>query len=42
MTYVLQMAEDDHAVVDEGVIKALHFMMLKHDLAKSPGRWRGG
>jgi Fic family protein len=42
MTYVLQMAEDDHAVVDEGVIKALHFMMLKHDLSKSPGRWRGG
>jgi Fic family protein len=42
MTYVLQMAEDDGAMVDEGVIKALHFMMLKHDLAKSPGRWRPG
>jgi Fic family protein len=42
MTYFLQMAEDDHAVIDEGVIKALHFMMLKHDLSKSPGRWRGG
>src|SRR6202451_3016009 len=42
MTYVLQVAEDDDAVVDEGVIKALHFMMLKHDLSKSPGRWRGG
>jgi len=42
MTYVLHMAEDDHAVVDAGVIKALHFMMLKHDLSKSPGRWRGG
>jgi Fic family protein len=34
--------EDDGAVVDEGVIKALHFMMMKHDLSKSPGRWRGG
>jgi Fic family protein len=42
MTYVLQVAEDDDAVVDEGVIKALHFMMLKHDISKSPGRWRGG
>jgi Fic family protein len=42
MTYVLQVAEDDHAAIDEGVIKALHFMMLKHDLSKSPGRWRGG
>ena len=42
MTYVLQVAEDEDAVVDEGVIKALHFMMLKHDLSKSPGRWRPG
>lgn len=42
MTYVLQAAEDETAVVDEGMIKALHFMMLKHDIAKSPGRWRTG
>ena len=42
MTYVLQVAEDKDAVIDEGMIKALHFMMLKHDLAKSPGRWRPG
>jgi Fic family protein len=42
MTYMLQVADDDHAVIDEGMIKALHFMMLKHDLSKSPGRWRPG
>jgi Fic family protein len=42
MTYVLQVAEDEDAPVDEGTIKALHFMMLKHDLSKSPGRWRPG
>jgi Fic family protein len=42
MTYVLQLAQDPQAVIDEGTLKALHFMMLKHDLAKSPGRWRGG
>ena len=42
MTYVLQVADDDNAVIDEGMIKALHFMMLKHDLSKSPGRWRPG
>jgi Fic family protein len=42
MTYVLQVAEDDGAIVDEGMIKALHFMMLGHDLSKSPGRWRPG
>lgn len=42
MTYVLQVAQDGGATVDEGLIKALHFMMIKHDLEKSPGRWRPG
>ena len=42
MTYVLQIADDQMMKVDEGVLKSLHFMMLKHDLAKNPGRWRPG
>ena len=43
MTYVLQIATDeDSAAVDEGLLKSLHFMMIKHDLAKNPGRWRPG
>src|SRR5665213_543951 len=42
MTYVLQVAEDENAEIDAGMIKALHFMMLKHDLSKGPGRWRPG
>lgn len=42
MTYVLQVAQDETATIDEGLIKALHFMMIKHDLPKSPGRWRPG
>lgn len=43
MTYVLQLAKDDTvATVDEGLLKSLHFMMIKHDLAKNPGRWRPG
>jgi Fic family protein len=42
MTYVLQVAQDPNAVVDEGLVKALHFMMLKHDLDKGPGLWRPG
>lgn len=42
MTYVLQVAYDDTAPIDAGLLKALHFMMLKHELAKSPGRWRPG
>jgi Fic family protein len=42
MTYVLQVAEDDTLSVDEGLLKSLHFMMIKHDLSKNPGRWRPG
>lgn len=42
MTYVLQIADDDAMKIDEGLLKSLHFMMLKHDLAKNPGKWRPG
>src|SRR6476646_680156 len=42
MTYVLQIADDDSLDVDEGLLKSLHFMMLKYDLKKNPGRWRPG
>ena len=41
MTYVLQIADDDMKV-DAGLLKSLHFMMLKHDLGKNPGRIRPG
>jgi Fic family protein len=40
MTYVLQIAQDPTAKVDAGLLKSLHFMMLKHRLDKNPGRWR--
>jgi len=42
MTYVLQLARGETPNVDEGLIKSLHFMMLKYDLAKNPGQWRPG
>jgi Fic family protein len=42
MTYVLQIADDDSLDLDEGLLKSLHFMMLKYDLSKHPGRWRPG
>lgn len=42
MTYVLQIAQDPAAKVDAGLLKSLHFMMLKHRLDKDPGRWRPG
>lgn len=42
MTYVLQIAQDPAGKVDAGLLKSLHFMMLKHRLDKDPGRWRPG
>jgi len=42
MTYVLALAEERDLVVDLALIKSLHFMMLKYDLGKRPGRWRRG
>jgi Fic family protein len=42
MTYVLQIAEDEALEIEEGLIKSLHFMMIKHDLRKNPGQWRPG
>jgi Fic family protein len=42
MTYVLQIANDDDLKIDSGLLKSLHFMMLKHDLGKNPGRLRPG
>jgi Fic family protein len=43
MTYVLQVAQDPAPpTIDEGLLKALHFMMIRHDLQKNPGRWRPG
>lgn len=42
MTYVIQLADDPHFEYDEALIRGLHYMMLKYDLSKSPGRWRPG
>jgi Fic family protein len=40
--YVLQMAGDPHFVIDASAIRGMHYMMLAHDLEKSPGRYRTG
>lgn len=40
MTYVLQLARAGEPKVDQGLLKSLHFMMIKHDLSKNPGQWR--
>lgn len=42
LTYVMQLADDPYFEYDEALIRSLHYMMLKYDLDKSPGRWRPG
>ncbi|MHB1474519.1 MAG: Fic family protein [Dermatophilaceae bacterium] len=40
--YVLAMAGDEQFVLDASAIRSMHFMMLAHDVAKSPGSYRAG
>jgi Fic family protein len=42
MTYARGLADDPHFTYSEGLIRSLHFMMMQHDLGKSPGRYRPG
>jgi len=42
LTYIQQLADDVDFILDESLLRSLHFMMLGHDLAKSPGRYRRG
>lgn len=40
--YVLQMVGDPHFVIDTSAMRSMHYMMLAHDLSKSPGQYRAG
>ena len=40
MTYILQTAEDPTFEFGKQFLKSLHFMMLEHEINKSPGQWR--
>ncbi|MDN5748130.1 MAG: Fic family protein [Pseudonocardia sp.] len=42
MTYIQQLADDPHALLDASLLRSLHFMMLGHDLRNSPGQYRRG
>ena len=42
LTYVRELAEDPSFAYQESLLRSLHFMMLGHDLTKSPGRYRQG
>jgi Fic family protein len=42
MTYVLRLAVDPYFKYSGDLLRSLHYMMLEHDLSKSPGQWRTG
>jgi len=42
MSYVLQLADDPHMTLDPSLVRSLHYMLLSHDIGKSPGRFRTG
>lgn len=42
LTYVLSVAAEPGFIIDESVLRSMHFMLLEHELAKSPGRYRNG
>jgi Fic family protein len=42
MTYVIQLARDEHFELSPSLIRSLHFMMTEYDLDAGPGLWRPG
>lgn len=43
MDYIIQLSKEPAAYnYNEGAILGMHFMMMKYDLSKNPGRWRPG
>jgi Fic family protein len=42
LTYILQAASDPYFEFSKQFLKSLHFMMVGHEMSKSPGQWRGG
>ena len=42
LTYILRMAPDPGFGVDSQLLRSLHFMLLEHDMATDPGRFRVG
>jgi Fic family protein len=42
MTYVLQLAQDEHFNYTPQLLRSLHFMMTEYTLDASPGLWRPG
>src|SRR5256714_6455172 len=42
LSFVLQLADAPYFAIDEGTIRALHYMMAGHDPRNAAGRWRRG
>ena len=42
LTYVLQLAQDEHFTYTPSLLKSLHFMMTEYSLDAGPGLWRPG
>src|SRR5262249_31941604 len=42
LTYALQLTGDSALKVEDSTIRAMHFMMLSHDMKAHPGIWRRG
>lgn len=42
MTYVLELGAEPHFEYSADLARSLHFMMLRYDLTRRPGRWRVG
>ena len=42
MTYIIQLADDPHFEYSEALVRSLHFIMMRHDLAAMPGLYRPG
>ncbi|MFI5933664.1 Fic family protein [Actinoplanes sp. NPDC051494] len=40
--YVLQMARNPHFTINTAAVGSMHYMMLAHELGKSPGQYRTG
>ncbi|MEA2834660.1 MAG: hypothetical protein QOG66_2862 [Methylobacteriaceae bacterium] len=42
LTYILQASNDPYFEFSKQFLKSLHFMMVGHEMVKSPGQWRLG
>jgi Fic family protein len=42
LSFVLQLADVADFAYDEGIFRALHYLMTRHNAAKNPARWRRG